>query len=148
MRVLLDTNILLRFVNPDDREYTLVRKAVRLLNYRGDEGCFAPQSLVEFWNVSTRPLDKNGFGLRIAEADRRAMAIESKFELLPDTERVHIEWRRLVVVHSVSGVQVHDARIVATMLAHGVRQLLTLNPRDFQRYTEITVLHPGDVVTA
>jgi hypothetical protein len=45
-------------------------------------------------------------------------------------------------------VQVHDARLVAAMLAHGVPQILTLNPRDFQRYTEITVLHPADVVAA
>ena len=34
------------------------------------------------------------------------------------------------------------------MLAHGVTQILTLNPRDFQRFTEVTVLHPADVVTA
>ena len=30
--------------------------------------------------------------------------------------------------------QIHDANIVATMLAHGERRLLTLNPADFRRY--------------
>jgi hypothetical protein len=54
--------------------------------------------------------------LSIAETDSRAILIEATFTLLPDREQVHIEWRRLVVVHSVMGVQVHDARIVAAML--------------------------------
>jgi predicted nucleic acid-binding protein len=100
---------------------------------------------VEFWNVCTRPADKNGFGLTGAEADVRAKLIESRFTLLPDTARIQTEWRRLVVACSVSGVQVHDARLVAAMLAHGVTHLLTLNDQDFARYPGISVLHPRDV---
>jgi hypothetical protein len=38
----------------------------------------------------------------------------------PQGSRVHIEWRRVVTEHRVSGAQVHDARIVAAMLAHGI----------------------------
>ena len=32
------------------------------------------------------------------------------------------------------GKQVHDAAIVAVMLSHGVRRLLTLNTEHFERY--------------
>ena len=32
------------------------------------------------------------------------------------------------------GRQIHDANIVATMLAHGERRLLTFNVSDFRRY--------------
>jgi predicted nucleic acid-binding protein len=148
VRILLDTNILLRFSNQADREYALIREAVRTLVKRGGRLCFASQNLVEFWNVCTRPAERNGVGLTVLETDERTRELESEFTLLSDTGSVHPEWRRLVVVHSVSGVQVHDARIVAAMLAHGVTQILTLNPRDFQRFTEVTVLHPADVVTA
>ena len=34
----------------------------------------------------------------------------------------------------VGGRQIHDANIVATMLAHGERRLLTFNRADFRRY--------------
>ena len=34
----------------------------------------------------------------------------------------------------IGGKQVHDANIVATMLAHGTRRLLTFNTADFHRY--------------
>ncbi len=35
---------------------------------------------------------------------------------------------------SVSGRQIHDANIVATMLAYGERRLLTFNTEDFRPY--------------
>ncbi len=143
----MDTNILLRFVEPNDPEHALVRKAVRLLTARGESLCFASQNLVEFWNVCTRPAANNGLGLAPAQTDERATMLESTFELIPDNERVHAEWRRLVVAHSVAGVQVHDARLVAAMLVHGVPHLLTLNDRDFARYPGISVVHPRNVAS-
>ena len=47
-----------------------------------------------------------------------------------------------------AGVQVHDARLVAAMLVYGILRLLTLNDRDFGRYTAISAVHPRDVVPA
>ena len=36
-----------------------------------------------------------------------------------------------------SGKQVHDANIVATMLAHGEARLLTFNAADFRRFDSV-----------
>jgi hypothetical protein len=55
--------------------------------------CYTSQTLGEFWNASTRPLDKNGFGLSIVETDRLARVIERDFELLPDSREVHYRWQ-------------------------------------------------------
>jgi predicted nucleic acid-binding protein len=51
----------------------------------------------------------------------------------------------LVSERQVKGAQVHDARLVATMLAYGITYLLTLNEVDFRRYPEIRVLTPASV---
>src|SRR5690348_6506937 len=110
---LTDTNILLRISQRQDPNYDIIRRALHSLRTAGAALYFTSQNLVEFWNVCTRPSMQNGYGLSIAETDRRAALIEATFSLLPDKEQVHAEWRRLVVVHSVSGIQVHDARIVA-----------------------------------
>jgi predicted nucleic acid-binding protein len=40
----------------------------------------------------------------------------------------------LVVAFSVSGVQVHDARLVAVMKVNSIDRILTLNTADFVRY--------------
>lgn len=61
------------------------------------------------------------------------------------SECAHLEWRRLVVHYRVSGVQVHDARIVAAMQTHGITHLLTFNGDDFRRFSEITVVHPSEI---
>ena len=146
MPFLADTNILLRLAEPSDPEYVLVRNAVDVLVARGELLCYAAQNLVEFWNVCTRPVANNGFGLSSAETDARAKIIEGSFRFLPDNERVHAGWRRLVVQYSVTGVQAHDARLAASMLVHGVSDMPTLNDRDFGRYSGISVVHPRAIV--
>ena len=142
---LADTNILLRISRRQEPTYVQVRTALRALRVRGTVLCFTSQNLAEFWNVCTRPADRNGLGLSIAETNRRAQLIESAFKLLADNEQIHHEWRRLIVAHSVMGVQVHDARLVAAMRVHGLTHLLTLNDGDFTRYSGITAVHPGQV---
>ena len=122
-----------------------VIRAVDFLLDSGDLPCYTSQNLGEFWNVLTRPLDRNGFGLSPPEADRRARMIEDQIPMLPDTPEVHIVWRRLLVAHSISGVQVHDARIAAAMSVHGVKRILTLNARDFARFPSIEAIHPEQV---
>ncbi len=147
MRYLLDSNILLRLARRSDPLRPPVRSALRTLRRRGDELCYTPQNLVEFWSVSTRPAAaRGGLGLTPTETDRRLrLLVERFFTRLPDGPAVHAEWRRLVVAHAVSGVQVHDARLVAAMQAHGVTHLLTLNTGDFARYPGITAVHPQAV---
>jgi predicted nucleic acid-binding protein len=142
---LADTNILLRVSQRQDPSYGAIRTALSSLRAAGSKLCFTSQNLVEFWNVCTRPAEQNGYGLSIAEADRRAELIEAGFTLLPDNEQIHIEWRRLVVIHSVVGVKVHDARLVAAMQVHGLTHLLTLDEHDFARYPGIAVVHPREV---
>jgi predicted nucleic acid-binding protein len=105
------------------------------------------QNLIEFWNVATRPLKRNGFGLTVAQADRAVSEVEDYFTLVPDTEMVYRVWRRLVVEHAVSGVQVHDARIAAVMQVHGIANILTFNARDFARYPHLHAVPPGDIAS-
>jgi predicted nucleic acid-binding protein len=145
MLFMADTNILLRFISPSDPNHILVRDAIYSLLNREETVCYTSQIMGEFWNVCTRPTTaRSGFGLSIEETDQRAQVIERYFYFLPDNADVHTEWRRLVVDYRVSGVKVHDARLAAAMIVHGVTHILTFNTSDFARY-EITTVHPTDV---
>ena len=105
------------------------------------------QNFAEFWNVATRPTDQNGFGHTLFETEQLLLGLEKFFPLLPDSPEVYPVWRRLVVDYDVSGVQVHDARLVASMIAHNVKHILTFNIQDFERYANegIVAVDPATV---
>ena len=144
--LLVDTNILIRSVQTLDPSYPAITTALERL-VRSRVGLFyTSQNLGEMWNALTRPITRNGFGLTSLEADRQARQIESTFLLLPDNPAVHEEWRKMLVDLEISGVQVHDARLVAAMRVHGLKRILTLNDRDFRRFFDIKAVLPQDLL--
>jgi predicted nucleic acid-binding protein len=142
---LLDSNILLRMSKSDDPQHGTISSALHILVGQGSRLCYTSQTLGEFWNASTRPLDKNGFGLSVADTERLAQIIERDFIFLPDSREVHDRWRNLLVAHAIKGVQVHDARLAASMYVHGIRQILTMNARDFRRFDGLRIIHPAEL---
>jgi len=131
---LVDTNVLLRFADRSHPLHPSIRTAIRKLRQDGHTLQVTSQNCIEFWNVATRPIEKNGFGLTPAQTERLLQLVERLFSMLPDSSEIYQEWRKLVVLFSVSGVQVHDARLVASMKVHHISHILTLNVEDFKRY--------------
>jgi predicted nucleic acid-binding protein len=147
MAVLLDTGILLRLWDRSDPQHADIVASIRLLYRQRVELATTAQNIAEFWNVSTRPPSaRGGYGQTIEVTERRIQFFERFASVFCDKTTTYSEWRRLVMQYRVSGVAVHDARIVAQMIAWGVRDILTLNPDDFRRYAEISVHSPGEIV--
>lgn len=121
--------------------------AINTLRSQREQLHTVPQNLIEFWSVYTRPLERNGLGRTLTEAQAEINRLKTLFPLLLDTSAIYEEWERLVVVYAVRGVNVHDARLVAAMLVHGLTHILTFNISDFARYSEITAVHPTAIVT-
>jgi predicted nucleic acid-binding protein len=146
MAYLFDTNIFLRLTNKADPAYTLAADALRALRRCRETLCFTPQVLAEFWSVCTRPPSaRGGFGLLPAEAERRARIIERYFRLLPDSMATYQEWRQFLVRYAISGVKVHDARLIASMKVYSITHLLTFNAEDLRRYQDIMVIEPPHI---
>ena len=91
------------------------------------------QVLREYLAVVTRPQPWAVTITReeaLADVERFADA----FEILEDGPVVTDRLLALCREVSVGGRQIHDANIVATMLAYGERRLLTFNTADFRRF--------------
>jgi predicted nucleic acid-binding protein len=144
---LVDTNVLLRLAQRTHPLHSIARTAVRKLRHGEHQLHIMSQNCIEFWNVATRPTNRNGFGLTPADADRLLRLIERLFPRLPDTPAMYLEWRRLVVTFGVLGVQVHDARLVAVMKTNDVTHILTFNADDFTRFASegIVAVNPATV---
>lgn len=147
MSYLPDTGILLRLPNRNDPEHLDVRRAMRAIKQTGAEMFTLTQNVAEFWSVCTRPTSaRGGYGLSIPETSRRLRLIERLVPVLAEPKNAYAAWKRLVIDHSVTGVQVHDTRLVASMYAYGISHILTLNGKDFARYAGITVAAPATLI--
>jgi len=147
MRVVVDTDVLLRaFDRSSHEQQRLIFQSLRKLWSENNELVTTAQNVAEFWNVSTRPASaRGGYGLPISIVEQRVQLIERLGAVLPFSLRAYQEWRRLSVAHQITGVSVHDARIVASMWDANISHILTMNDADFRRYPGLTVLTPTSI---
>ena len=146
MPFIFDSNIYLRLAQKASPQRQIVLEAVRKLRANNEVIYYTPQVLAEFWNVCTRPeTARGGLELSIEQTERKVNLLEKHFRLLPDNLTTFNVWRRLVFDYKILGVQVHDAKFVASMIAHNVNNLVTFNEKDFQRFPMINVINPKDI---
>lgn len=120
-------------------------QAVKTLLSQGEMLCVIPQNLIEFWVVATRPVDVNGLGLSSTEALNELEQIQETFTVLPDVANIFPIWKSVVSTYHVMDKPAHDARLVAAMIAHNLKCLLTFNIDDFKPFSHITVISPHAV---
>ena len=146
MSYLIDTNVLVRMVQPKNPLQGDANRALTALRQQAESLMIIPQNLIEFWAVATRPMVNNGLALSVDEAAVQIRNLQSLFSLLADTPDIYSEWERIVLQFKVSGKQAHDARLVAAMIVHDVTHLLTFNTTDFKRFTTITAVNPQSIL--
>lgn len=145
MRLLADTNIVLRYIQQDSEQHAEVEAAVDRLIGQANEIVLVPQVLYEFWSVVTRPLGAgNGLSYTTEQAANAVQVLTATFVCLPDPSNLFEVWLDLVTTHQVAGRPTHDARLAAAHQVHGLDGLLTLNASDFKRFN-IQVLTPADI---
>ena len=147
MKYLADTGVLLRLFDSDDPHCFAIRSAFRAFRSNRDEVFFAVQNASEFWNVSTRPASaRGGYGHDPQKVRLRLQLLERFCNRVVETHVSYEKWKELLITRSVSGVAVHDARLVSVMICSGISHVVTLNVDDFKRYPEVTAVEPADVV--
>ena len=146
MNILVDSNILLRLSHPASPQCQLALDSTAKLRSLGDTLCVVPQNLYEFWSAATRPIRVNGLGMSVAQVQQDVANIKNFFCFLDEPTAVFAAWEKLVALHAIVGKNAHDTHLVAAMVVHGITHLLTFNKQDFQRFTNITVLSPADVI--
>jgi predicted nucleic acid-binding protein len=100
------------------------------------------QVLREYLAVVTRPQGRLP-AFPMAAALERVRFFSQRFWIAEDGPEIRSRLLMLLATYPTAGKQVHDANIVATMLANGVTHLLTNNAADFRRFgTLITTETP------
>lgn len=140
--IAVDTNLLVYAHRRDSTFHGAARKAITELA-EGKAAWAIPWScLHEFHGIVTHPrIYSPPSTAEQALAQMEAWMASPRLQLLSENELYWAELRSLLVAAKVQGPLVHDARIAALCLAHGVHELWTVD-RDFSRFPRLRVRNP------
>ena len=79
--VLVDTNVLLRRTQPSHPSHAVAVESMARLLASGEPVHYTLQNIAEFWNVATRPAERNGLGFSAAASLAEVEKIEAALEL-------------------------------------------------------------------
>jgi len=139
--VFVDTNVLVYATRPSSAEHAAARAALNRLEREGSTLWVSHQVLREYLAVVTRP-QVSAPALLMATAIADVRSFRAAFDVAEERSSVLDRLLDLLAAHPGSGRQVHDANVVATMLEHGIRRLLTFNSADFRRFARIIDIEP------
>lgn len=140
--IAVDTNILMYASREDSQFFEAARACVEgLANARAPWAIPWP-CMHEFFSVSTNPrIHKTPTPIATALDMIEAWMESPSLAVLCESERHWPELRSLIAGGRIVGAQVHDARIAALCLQHGVRELWSAD-RDFARFPRLKVVNP------
>ena len=139
----LDANVLAYAVDADAPQHAASRA---LLDAAGDPSTtlyVTSQILCEFYSIIANPRR-----VRVVCSSAEALGIISPvlalpgLFVLPTPARAVAGWMQLLQRHPVTGGDVFDLQIVATMQANGLQRIYTFNADDFEVFPELAGLTP------
>lgn len=141
--IAFDTNLLVYAHRLDTAEHRRARSSVRTVLGPGRERVAVPGPCVgEFLAVVTSPrFSSDPTPLSQALAQMDAWLGAPNVEVIGERSGTWPLLRGLIEQGAVTGQRIHDARIAAICLDHGVRELWTVD-RDFGRFPELRVRNP------
>ena len=129
----IDTNVLINSRVPSTPHHDVARAGLERAFQDPEPLRISRQVIREYLAVVTRP-QTWPTAITREEALDDVESLVDTFEILEDGPAVTEILVALCREIPSGGRQIHDANIVATMLAYGERKLLTFNTADFRRY--------------
>ncbi len=140
--IAVDTNILVYAHRKDSEFHAPAATLLQTLAEGAHAWSIAWPSVHEFFAIVTHPrIYRPATPTPRALAQVEAWLGSPSLVLLGETSKHWAILRTLIVDAKIEGPKVHDARIAALCVQHGVRELLSAD-RDFSRFPQIAVRNP------
>ncbi len=140
-QVFIDTNVLIYSKLALSPFHSAAVSVLESLSKGGTRFWISRQILREYLAGMTRPGTLTT-EVSISDLVGDILSFTKQFSIAEDGPEVTEHLTKLVSTIPVAGKQVHDANIVATMLASGIPRLLTHNVDDFRRFAHLVTVTP------
>jgi predicted nucleic acid-binding protein len=140
-RIFIDTNVLTSAGVVTAPRHLSATARIQSLYQRGNDLWISRQVLREYLATLSRP-QTYANALPATMLVAHVQALSARFLIAEDGPDVTAALLDLIRTIRVGGRQIHDANIVATMLAHDIKRLLTKIVTDFARYSALITIEP------
>jgi predicted nucleic acid-binding protein len=140
---IVDANVLVYALDADAPQHAASRALLDAGRNSAATLYVTSQILCEFYSIVTNARRVS----RARTADEALIAISGLLaflHVLPIPARAVEGWLDLLRRHPVTGGDVFDLQIVATMEANGIQRIYTFNADDFNVFPELAVVKPGE----
>ncbi len=138
---IIDANVLVYAMDADAPQHLTSRALLDAARVSSTTLYVTSQILCEFYSIVT-----NGRRVRKPRTPDEALNAISGLlgflHVLPIPARAVEGWMDLLRRHPVTGGEVFDLQIIATMQANGIQRIYTFNRDDFKIFPELAVLTP------
>jgi predicted nucleic acid-binding protein len=134
-KAFVDTNIVLRAILDELPQHRETEALIQSLWERDVELWISRQVIREYLVQATHPKTLT-VPLTIEQVKRQVEMLTHLFRITDETPIVTQHLLDLLQNYPTRGKQIHDANIVASMLAYEIDTLVTLNLADFTRYSD------------
>jgi toxin-antitoxin system PIN domain toxin len=139
--IAVDTNILVYAHRDDSPFYRAASQRLTELSKQPAWGVPWP-CVHEFFSIVTHPaIFKTPTPMPLAIEQIEAMRRNPTLHLLSETDLHWSHLREIIQTSRIRGGAIHDAKIAAICLQHGVRELWSAD-RDFSRFPKLKTVNP------
>lgn len=138
--VLVDSNVIVYSLNSSDSHHKKALEFVERLKSGEVVGVVSEQNLFEAYRVLTHKKFSNPMSSMEAFAQLSLWKNLCRV-LYFSPEALELSFA-LCKKYKVVGDKVYDVKILAVMLVHGIKRVVTANASDFSFYKEVDVLNP------
>jgi len=138
---IVDANVLVYALDADAPQHAAARALIETARDAPTTLFVTSQILCEFYSIVTnarRVLKPRS----PSDALSAISGLLAFLHVLPVPVHTVAGWLDLLRRHPVTGGDVFDLQIVATMQANGVQRIYTFNTADFEVFTELSVVMP------
>lgn len=140
---IVDANVLVYAVNSAALQHAASRALLEAALDPAVSLYVTSQILCEFYSLITNP-KRTAMAWSSAEAVQLiSELLASGLKVLPTPAQAVAGLLELLKRSAVTGSDVFDLQIVATMQANNIQRIYTFNAADFQKFPELAVVIPG-----
>jgi toxin-antitoxin system PIN domain toxin len=140
--IAVDTNLLVYAHREDSEFHTVAQESVETLRQGATPWAIPWPCLHEFVGIVTHPgIYKPASTLAEAFGFIDALVASSQLHLLSESPGYFEKLRTIAIAAKLKGPRIHDARVAALCLHHGVTELWSAD-RDFSAFPQVRVRNP------